>query len=126
MNPTPKGEVRTHALDVELFRELRESLGNELEVVAGIYRRFVGNAATSIEVSRHQSGKERASTLHTLKGSAAMVGATRIAALSSDLQESLVDSPIEVAEVALRELEAELTMFRQALAIHLESLGYPR
>jgi len=123
MNLPPMGE---HALDTELFQELHESLGNELETVVGIYRRFVDNAATSVAVSRLQSGAERASTLHTLKGSAAMVGATRIAALSSLLQESLLDSPGEVAAAALHELEGELTSFRAALASHLESSCYPK
>ncbi len=123
MNLPPNGE---RALDTELFQELRESLGNELEVVAGIYRRFLDNAVSSVAVSRLQSGAERASTLHTLKGSAAMVGATRIADLSSHLQDSLLDSPGAVAEAALHELEGEITRFRAALASHLESLGYPK
>ena len=126
MNLAPKNEAPAHALDSELFQELRESLGNELQVVAGIYRRFVDNAANSIETSRRQSGAERATTLHTLKGSAAMVGATRIAALSAHLEASLLDAPADVAESALRELEDELARFRGAVATHLQSLGYPK
>jgi HPt (histidine-containing phosphotransfer) domain-containing protein len=126
MSLLPKNEVPARALDTELFQELRESLGNELDVVAGIYRRFMANAASSVEVSLRQSGAERASTLHTLKGSAAMVGATRVAALSGQLQESLLESPDDAAAAALRELEAELMRFRAALALHLESLGHPK
>jgi len=126
MTSPPKNDARAHALDTELFQELRESLGNELDVVAGIYGRFMNNAANSIAASRGQSGAARASTLHTLKGSAAMVGATGIAALSGHLEESLLESPVEVAEAALRELEGELTRFRAAVATHLRSLGYSK
>jgi HPt (histidine-containing phosphotransfer) domain-containing protein len=110
-------------LDVELFQELRESLGNRLEVVAGIYRRFLGNAASSLEESRRQTGTARAATLHTLKGSAAMVGANRIALVAARLQEALLNEPNEIAEAAICELEGELTMFRLALTAHLDSLG---
>lgn len=126
MTLPPKNEASGRALDAELFQELRESLGNELDIVAGIYQRFMANAANSVEASLRQSGAERASTLHTLKGSAAMVGATRVAALSARLQESLLESPSEEAEAAIRELEGELTLFRAAVATHLESLGYPK
>lgn len=125
MTLPPKNEAPAQALDSELFQELRESLGNELHVVAGIYRRFMDNAASSIETSRRQSGAERASTLHTLKGSAAMVGATRIAAVAAHLEASLLDSPAERAEAGLRELEAELVRFRAAVTAHLQSLGLP-
>jgi HPt (histidine-containing phosphotransfer) domain-containing protein len=126
MNLPPKNETPARSLDTELFQELRESLGNELAVVVGIYRRFIENAAGSIAMCRRQTGAERASTLHTLKGSAAMVGATRLAALSARLQESLLEASGEVAEAGLQELESELTRFRAAVAAHLESLGYPK
>jgi HPt (histidine-containing phosphotransfer) domain-containing protein len=111
-------------LDTGLFQELRESLGNELDIVAGIYRRFVGNAAGSIETSRRQTGAERAATLHALKGSAAMVGAPRIAALAGELQDTLIDAPQDTADTALAEVENELAAFRSALDDHLDSLGY--
>ena len=118
------GEESRPALDIELFQELLESLGNELEAVARIYSRFIDSATSKVEMSLGQSATERATTLHALKGSAAMVGAARIAALSERLQENLVGLPGEAAEAAIREIEAELTTFRHALATHLESLGY--
>lgn len=113
-------------LDVELFRELHESLGSDLAVVAGIYRRFIDNADRSVEASRGQAGAERASTLHTLKGSAAMVGARRIAALAAHLQESLPGAAAEAVDLGLRELAAAVAAFRPAVAAHLESLGYQK
>lgn len=124
MNLPLQSEEASPVLDAGLFQELRESLGNELPVVAGIYTRFLGNTARSIEESRRQTGAVRAATLHTLKGSAAMVGATRIAGVAGRLQETLVHAPAEVAAAALVELESELTRFRGALSAHLESLGY--
>jgi HPt (histidine-containing phosphotransfer) domain-containing protein len=124
MNLPLESEEASPVLDAGLFQELRESLGSELHVVAGIYTRFLGNAARSLEESRRQAGATRAATLHTLKGSAAMVGATRIARVAGRLQESLLGAPAEVAEAAFRELEGELALFRDALGLHLESLGY--
>lgn len=124
MNLPPGSEEASPVLDAGLFQELRESLGNELPVVAGIYTRFLGNAGRSLEEARRQAGATRAATLHTLKGSAAMVGAARIASVAGKLQESLVDAPAEVAETALRELDGELALFRDALGVHLKSLGY--
>ena len=125
MTPThTTGEESRPALDIELFQELLESLGNELDAVARIYGRFIDSATSKVELSLGQSAAERPATLHALKGSAAMVGATRIAALSERLQENLLGLPGEAAEAAIRELEAELTTFRHALATHLESLGH--
>lgn len=124
MNLPLENDDVSPVLDAGLFQEVRESFGNELHVVAGIYTRFLGNAARSLEESRRQSGAARAATLHTLKGSAAMVGATRIANVAGHLQDSLVHAPADVAEAALRELDGELELFRDALGVHLESLGY--
>lgn len=124
MNLPLESEEASPVLDAGLFQELRESLGDELHVVAGIYTRFLGNSAKSIEESRRQTGAVRAATLHTLKGSAAMVGATRIAGVAGRLQETLLHAPAEVAEAALLELESELTRFRHALAAHLKFLGH--
>jgi HPt (histidine-containing phosphotransfer) domain-containing protein len=126
MNLPLGSEEASPVLDAGLFQELRESLGNELQVVAGIYTRFLGNAGRSLEEASRQTGATRAATLHTLKGSAAMVGATRIASVAGRLQESLLEARAEVAEAALRELEGELALFRDALRVHLESLGYQR
>jgi HPt (histidine-containing phosphotransfer) domain-containing protein len=124
MNLPLESEEALPVLDAGLFQELRESLGNELHVVAGIYTRFLGNAARSLEESRRQAGLARAATLHTLKGSAAMVGAARVSNMAGRLQESLLHATAEVAEAALRALDGELALFRDALGVHLESLGF--
>ncbi len=51
----------SHVLDFELFQELRESLGNELEIVAGLYRRFLTHTAKTLAELREQpaSGTSR-------------------------------------------------------------------
>jgi HPt (histidine-containing phosphotransfer) domain-containing protein len=116
----PKGDEPALVLDVDLFQELRESLGNQPDVVASIYRRFLGTTAGTLEELRRQTSATRATMLHALKGSAAMVGANRIAAVATRLQEAALHSPEEVAEAGVRELEGELTAFRLALTAHLD------
>jgi HPt (histidine-containing phosphotransfer) domain-containing protein len=119
-----RDDERPLVLDIEFFQELRESLGNELEVVAHLYKRFVANTARNLEELRAQPGTVRAATLHTLKGSAAMVGANRIAAVAAQLQEAFLQVPDAAAEAGMGELEGELATFRLALTDHLSSLGY--
>jgi HPt (histidine-containing phosphotransfer) domain-containing protein len=116
----PKGDEPALVLDVDLFQELRESLGNRPDVVASIYRRFLGTTASTLEELRRQTSATRATMLHALKGSAAMVGANRIAAVATRLQEAALHSSEEVAEAGVRELEGELTAFRLALTAHLD------
>jgi HPt (histidine-containing phosphotransfer) domain-containing protein len=116
----PKGDEHALVLDIDLLQELRESLGNQPEVVAGIYRRFLGSTTNTLDELRFQRSDTRVTTLHALKGSAAMVGANRIAAVAGRLQEALLHSPDAGAEAAVSELEGELTAFRLALLAHLD------
>jgi HPt (histidine-containing phosphotransfer) domain-containing protein len=116
----PKGDELALVLDIDLFQELRESLGNQPDVVAGIYRRFLGSTANTLDELRFQKSDTRVTTLHALKGSAAMVGANRIAAVAARLQDALLHSPDAGAESAVRELEDELAAFRLALTAHLD------
>jgi HPt (histidine-containing phosphotransfer) domain-containing protein len=114
----------SHVLDFELFQELRESLGNELEIVAGLYRRFLTHTAKTLDELRDQPSATRAATLHALKGSAAMVGANRIAAIAEQLQESPAHEAIALQGSAIDALEGALAEFRLALSAHFESLGH--
>lgn len=120
------GQQTIRVLDVELFQELLESLGNELGIVVGLYRRFLTNtAATLAELRRQTAGnmiEARSKTLHALKGSASMVGANRIAAIAAELQESILRAPPAIAESGIDALESELTLFRVALDEHLAAL----
>ncbi len=117
------GQQPLRVLDFELFQELWESLGNDLGIVASLYKRFLGNTAATL-VELRQSGAARPGTLHALKGSASMVGANRIAAVANDLQELLLHAPRALADAELDSLDAELTLFRVAITDHLQSLGH--
>lgn len=109
------------ALDAAVFEELRDTLRGQLDVVAGIYGKFLDNAVGYIGALRGQASDARALTLHTLKGSAAMVGANRIAALAVRLQEG---STAQAIDAAIPQLEDELATFRRVLAARFDSLGY--
>lgn len=108
-------------LDGHVFHDLLESLVQPL-AVAALYRKFVGNAAAFIDELRDQGAAARIDTLHTLKGSAAMMGATRMAQLATHWQEQAQASPVQVARV-IQELEGELARFRVAAAARLHEVG---
>ncbi len=120
------GQQTIRVLDVELFQELRESLGDELGIVIGLYRRFLSTTAGTLAELRKQTAQNmveaRARSLHALKGSASMVGANRIAAVAAELQDSILHAPAAIADSGIDALEGELTLFRVALDQHLASL----
>ncbi len=108
-------------LDSNVLHELHESL-LQPPAVAALYRKFIANAAAFICELRVQESHARIDTLHTLKGSAAMMGAKRLATLATRLQAQLQCSSIQVAQ-ATEELEGELVRFRGAAAAQLFELG---
>jgi len=99
-------------LDASMFQDLLESLVAPA-AVAAVYRKFLENAATFIRGLASQDSAARIETLHTLKGSAAMMGANRISASAAQLQSQLHGSIVQV-EQAAHQLEAELAKFRAA------------
>ena len=109
------------SLDGTVFQDLLESLVQP-PAVAALYRKFVGNAAAFIDELRDQDAAARIDTLHTLKGSAAMMGAARMAQLAMHWQEQAQGSPVQVARV-IQELDEELVRFRGAVAARLHELG---
>lgn len=108
-------------LDASRFQDLLESLVAPA-AVAAVYRKFLENAATFIRELADQDSAARIETLHTLKGSAAMLGANRISALAAQLQSQLHGSIVQV-EQAAHELEVELAQFRAATAERLLATG---
>lgn len=108
-------------LDGNVLHELHESL-LQPPAVAALYRRFIGNAAAFICELRVQESHARSDTLHTLKGSAEMMGARRLATLATHLQAQLQCSSVQVAQ-ATGQLEGELVRFRAAAAARLLELG---
>ena len=92
--------------------------------MAAVYRKFVVNAADFIRELPKQEGAARIDTLHTLKGSAASMGAKRLAQLAARLQTQAETSSVQVAET-IDELKGELAKFRLAVAARLSELGAP-
>lgn len=114
-------ELSSEALDVDVLQDLLESLSEPAAVLA-VYRKFVANAAAFIAELAGQDDAARIETLHTLKGSAAMMGARRMAELAAHLQAQPPRSRVQV-EQATGALEGELARFRLAVDARLSALG---
>lgn len=108
---------------MDVLHDLLASL-TEPVAVAAVYRKFVANAAEFIGELLEQEDAARIETLHTLKGSAAMMGAKCLAQVASRLQAQAETSSVQVAE-AIGELTGELAKFRAAAAARLGALGVP-
>lgn len=112
------------SLDPEVFDELYESVCEQEVAVATLYETFLENAARLIEALRAadpDTAREKA--LHTLKGSAAMMGATRIARLATELQRTSATLEDTRMRDAIDELVRELATLRQAVDARLAALG---
>lgn len=116
-------ESSTNVLDGAVFQELVESLTHP-DVVAAIYRKFVENAAGFIGELRDQNAAARIETLHTLKGSASMMGARELARLAAHLETQLISQgSSDQVDQATEQLAGELGKFRAAAAGRLLALG---
>ena len=113
-------ESSAKVLDVDVLHDLLGSLGQPAGVAA-IYSKFIANAAGFIRELRTLDAVARVETLHTLKGSAAMVGAERLAALAARLEPQ---SSVQV-EQAIQALASELAQFRAVVAAKFTALGAP-
>lgn len=113
-------EPSARALDVDVLHDLLRSLSQPV-AVAAIYSKFIANAVGFIRELRVLDAAARVETLHTLKGSAAMVGAERLAALAARLEPQ---SSVQV-EQAIQALEIELQQFRVVVAAQFDELGAP-
>lgn len=111
--------IERNVLDADVFQELVESLAQP-ELVAAVFRKFIANAASFIGDLCHQDAAARIETLHTLKGSAAMMGAYSMSKLAAHHEAQ--GGSVQV-EVATRQLSDELTKFRAAAASKLLALG---
>lgn len=112
-------------LDTALFRELLNSFAGDVDIVISIYRTFIGTTMKLIESLASEDCAAQARTLHTLKGSAAMVGADRIAVLALRLQHVAANSIHPIVKTRIDELTGELVMFRSALRAQADLLQYP-
>lgn len=116
-------EPALDVLDVDVLHDLLASLIQPV-AVAAVYRKFVENAAEFVRELPNQTSATRIDTLHTLKGSAAMLGAKRLAQLAARLQAQVESPSVQVAET-MQALTGELAKFRLAAAARLADLGAP-
>jgi HPt (histidine-containing phosphotransfer) domain-containing protein len=110
-------------LDQEMFQELQETTGPSPDSIATIYTTFTANASRTIASLPLETATARERKLHILKGSAAMVGASRIAKLASDLHAVCSDLPAHALETGIRHLEDELGVFRRVIDARLERIA---
>lgn len=120
---SPAIEPALDVLDVDVLHDLLASLIQPI-AVAAVYRKFVENATEFVRELPNQTGAARIDTLHTLKGSAAMMGAKRLAQLAARLQAQAEEPSVQVAET-MQPLAEELAKFRLAAAARLADLGAP-
>lgn len=106
---------------MDVLHDLLSSLGQPA-AVAAVYRKFMTNATDFIASLATQQRAACIDTLHTLKGSAAMLGARCLARRAACLQAEGERSAVQV-EQAMDQLTAELTKFREALTVQLSTLG---
>lgn len=119
----PASESSAEVLDVDVLQDLLESLSDPV-AVAALYRKFVVNAEGYIGELPNQEAAARIETLHTLKGSAGMLGAKRLAVLAAHLQVQAESSSVQVAQ-AMEALTGELAQFRAEASDRLKALGAP-
>jgi HPt (histidine-containing phosphotransfer) domain-containing protein len=114
-------------IDPEVFNEIYESVGEQVSTVASLYDTFINNALRLIAALKaSESDAAREKTLHTLKGSAAMMGAARIARLAGDLQQTCATMPAETLRDFIDQLDAEVDLMRRAVEAQLAALGQGR
>jgi HPt (histidine-containing phosphotransfer) domain-containing protein len=111
-------------LDIGVFRELHVTLGSDTDRLRNVYAKFLDTAAKRIDELQHQPLAASLKTLHALKGSAGMVGASRLATLADRLHDLTTDRERLLGAVAA--IESELTAFRGVLRTQLDFLSGAR
>lgn len=110
-------------LDSEVFTELYESVCEQPNTVAALYATFLDNAVrliATLQTTESHAVRER--TLHTLKGSAAMMGAARVARLAADLQQTCATMQDDTLEKWIDRIETELGETRRAIDTRLATI----
>jgi HPt (histidine-containing phosphotransfer) domain-containing protein len=111
-------------LDSSMFQELFETLAGDLDMVVSIYRTFFVTAVTLIDSLPRQNCATQARTLHTLKGSAAMLGAARFAQTAAGLQQVAANGGERALDTRIADLSSELDRVRSEALANARSLGY--
>ena len=101
-------------LDPEVFYELRDSVAQKPGALSSIYATFFINAVRLIgAVAAAESVETRQQSLHALKGSAAMMGAARMARLAGDLEKACATMSANSRRSAVAQLQLELEAVRR-------------
>ena len=113
------------ALDASVFEELRESLQWQVPPLRKIYASFEDSAAdTANIVSATPANDELAvRKLHSLQGSAGLVGARQIEHLAAWLTQVVKEAKRQEAADALPLLRESLRRFRHELAARMEAVN---
>ena len=111
-------------LDSSMFQELFETLAGDLDTVVSIYRTFFATTLTLIDSLPDQNSAAQARTLHTLKGSAAMLGAARLAQIAAGMQQVAANGGEPALDTRIADLGSELDRVRSEALSHALSLGY--
>lgn len=113
-------------LDGTVFEELRESLHWSLTPLKQIYDAFMDNARNTIALLSAQRPTPPAPqilrSLHTLRGSASMVGAKRIAHIAGLLEHAAQNQKLDPAGTEATALPKALREFERALDERLSDL----
>jgi HPt (histidine-containing phosphotransfer) domain-containing protein len=114
-------------LDAEVFYELHDGVCQQLTTLALLYDTFLNNAARLIAaLQTAESSTLREKTLHALKGSAAMMGAARVARLAADLQQACATMRDDTLQHWIEQIAVELDETRRAVDARLASLATAR
>ncbi|MEP7247180.1 MAG: ATP-binding protein [Gammaproteobacteria bacterium] len=115
------------ALDVSVFEELRESLQWRLPPLLKIYVSFVesaGETAALLDISAPSWNVELAGRrLHSLQGSAGLVGARQIEHLAAWLTRSVREGPLQDLQTTLPLLHDARQRFQQEIEGRLEAIN---
>ncbi|MBW8750355.1 MAG: PAS domain-containing protein [Propionibacteriales bacterium] len=123
--PAPASAQPAHVsvdavLDTSRLEELAEMGGAAVPLIQRAIDTFVDGAATMLEVLQRSLAADDAalvrSTAHRLKGSAANLGAVRVADLAFELEERAEHGDLEGAEPLLQELAGVIQATTAALA----------
>jgi HPt (histidine-containing phosphotransfer) domain-containing protein len=127
LNPTQiaaSDPAEPPVLDSSVFQELVETVAGDVDTVVSIYRTFFATAVMLIDSLPRESCAAQARTLHTLKGSAGMLGATRLAEMAARLQQAAVNGGEPAPGTRIADLGSELDRVRSEALAHASALRY--
>lgn len=127
LNPTQiaaSDPAEPPVLDSSVFQELFETVAGDVDTVVSIYRTFFASAVVLIDSLPRENCAAQAKTLHTLKGSAGMLGASRLAQMAARLQQAAVNGGEPAPGTRIADLANELDRVRSEALAHASALRY--